>query len=433
MRAAPPSLVVLLAIVLGLLTTACEVTPGFVERWENRPGSEERFIEWLHREDTSQEVKNKSFELLLRQWEYSGPMFRNPNVRILAGIPSDAARAATVRANLPVMRELTEQGGNWRFRGREQAYYIRRGVTDESLRAEVDAFLIEWFDNHWDPCEAGPSAIGARDVLNLIGREQGEGVIAGVIRNADPHTAMICLRDQAAGVEWLGRSDEVAAAVRTRWIDGPQYTEAEGEDSPQVGPRRIRFLEFIQGMAKHPDIKALLFERIDARDIDASLMLGILGEARSDEDLAALESLVGRDGLARWYAFRTLVEVEGVDGLRRALGAVPASGAFEQWAGDEPREDGFRHGAGIACGSAQLSENASTMRPVLLDAAASGPLPRRTLATVCLISVANADVATRLQAIRGELESDPELPAWGEGTMTLGALMDLAIAQGRSE
>lgn len=412
----------------AFLLTACEVTPGFVERWENRPGSEERFIEWLHSESTSQDVKVKSMELLLRQWEYSGPMIRDQQRGVLRNIPS-SSRVPVMRANLSTIRELMEEPGTWKFRGREQAIYFRRATEDPQLLEEIDGLLVHWFENHWNPCESAPTAVSTSDALNVLGEERGSPFVTRILREGDFHAASICLRDQVSGVEWISTSEDVALAFAHRWDNGP----LPGEDNPTRDTQLIRFLEFLQTMSANPAAKAWMIDRVaDTEETYRTVFQHILTSSTSEEDVASLVSLLERDSRTRWYAFRLLIDTEEIDGLRRGLSAMPRSANFARWddEGDDP--EAMRKGVEVACGSPKLSEIAEAARPLLHEAAASNHPVNRVIAVLCLSRIGNEESAERLQAIRADLGDDIEIPHWSEQGATLQALIDGAIARIRA-
>ena len=78
--------------------SACEPTPGYLQRWPNTPESEERFKGYLLDSDLTHEVRVKALELLIEQWDYSASMLFNGGT--LDEIADTATRDAILRLSL---------------------------------------------------------------------------------------------------------------------------------------------------------------------------------------------------------------------------------------------------------------------------------------------------------------------------------------------
>ena len=89
------SLGAMLLVTLG----ACRVTVNDLEKWRNRDGSEEKFVEWMLDPEATADVRSKAIEMLFEQYDYGAEFI--PRV---ADLPPDHRDRAILDAGAPQSR-----------------------------------------------------------------------------------------------------------------------------------------------------------------------------------------------------------------------------------------------------------------------------------------------------------------------------------------
>lgn len=406
------------ALLLGL--AACEPTPSYLQRWANTPDSEEKFAAYLLDPDLSHEVHVKALELLVEQWDYSSGMLFNGGT--VKDMPDAAERDATLRDATPRIRALYDQGGAWHYKMRDAAYHLRAATEDASVREGLDAIVVDWVVNHWDPCQANNGVVRVIELLEVAGQAAAETKMAEIVRES-PFDRVICFgRETNGGVEWIRSSTAIAEAYTTRW------------DSGEIGEsEQIRF-EMIEDMAALHQVEAMrawMFAKLRDADFEPlfkNAILDVLSNNPSDSDVEGYRTLLANETNARWGAMQQILNARGSDGLAFVLDNLPAEGEYGFYRG-EIQADGLRSVANeIVCVMPKLQELGDNARRVFERYVASENLPVRALAIGCLARFGDSQTLGRLTEARAALgRTPPAAPRWGEGA-TFELVIDEAIA-----
>lgn len=410
------------AVVLPLVLLACEVRPSTVERWANRPGSEERFIGYLQDPSTSLEVKQKSLEMLVRQWQYSASMLRDGEP--LRAMPQADVRDRILVDLLPFLRERAQASGVQRYHQRDIAYHLMRGSESAEVREAYVGFLTEWMSSYWEPCVSG-GTVSPRAVLERIGPERGAPLIVERLQSMSFADIGDCLRPQLRGLPWLPTHDGVAQGWIQRWEVGDRPT---GDDimSQQA------ITNFFEGMdlsGPSDAMKRWLLETLATPGAPFGHFFDqMLKRHREESDAPLYVEAVGREGEFRFQAMVVLAELRGAEGVRMALSALPEESAYNRW-GQQEREDGLQLGAHLFCTDDAVKALRESGRLVFEAVMADGEAttPARAVAAYCLGQLDNQSALPALRAVQSDLgRTSPAVPHWGGAN--LGTVVGRAVA-----
>ena len=385
--------------------SACEPTPGYLERWANTPGSEDKFVEYLHDRSLSHDVHVTALALLIEQWDYSASRLYNGEV--LAPIEDVATRDRILADATPRLRELYDQGEAWTYKMRDAAFHLRGATENPEVLAGLDAVIIDWINNHWDPCQLGLGVVQTSALLGVAGPENAQPKVLEIIGEA-AFDRVLCFGRDVTSLDWIYTSDEVAQAYIDRWTNGPV------SDNTQL---RFEFFEHIIRFRNVGIVRTWMFEQISGDEMDAlfkNAILDALSDDPSDEDIAAYIGLLSNETYARWSAFQTIVDARGSDGLEMALTNLPAEGEFGFYDG-AVRPDGLKSvTANFLCELTKLVDLGDNARSVFERHIADENINARLISIACLARFGERSTITRLTEARDALGRAP-VPAPGFG------------------
>ena len=402
-------------VVFGILLVAvagCETRPGTVDRWANRPGSEERFLGYLRDPTLSLEVKERALYHIVNQWQHASRYMVDGAP--LREMPDAAERDRLLLGVLPTLEERAASETIQRYHARDIAFHFSRGTDGQEVRDRYRQFLVSWTDRYWDPCRAA-GGVPMRAVLEMIGEEAGAPFVAARIQGLEFAEVISCLPAQLSGLAWLPTSETVARAYTERWDAGRILTGESRTDQEAM----VRYLELMDVVGPTDHMKSWIIERLGDPAARYGFFLSqILANHREPEDSARYLAALATDTGFRWMAFGILVQGDGAAGLTRALEALPASETYDTLAG-QARTDGLRAGAQRICTAQLLDELRDDLRPVFERFAQRSDRPAaQALAVACLGVVGNANSVALLARLRTEQGRQPAaLPGWAGGTL----------------
>jgi hypothetical protein len=407
-----------LAIVF-FAVSACEPTPRYLERWANTPGSEERFLAYLVDSSLSHEVRVTALELLIQQWDYSASDLYGGEV--LQQIEDTEVRDRIVLDATPKIRELYDQGEAWTYKMRDAAFHLRGSTHNEEVLAGLDAIIIDWIGNHWDPCQLGLGVVQTSALLEVAGPENAQSKVLEIIGEA-AFDRLLCFGRDVHSLDWIFSSEEVAQAYIARWTDG------QLSDNPQL---RFEFFEHLIRFRNTTSVRTWMFEQITGDEMEAlykNTILDVLSDDPSDADIDGYVTLLSNESYARWSAFQSIVEARGSDGLEMVLTSLPPEGEYGFYDG-AIRPDGLKSvTSGFLCELTKLQELGDNARGVFERHMEDENLPARLISIACLANFGERSTVTRLTEVRDGLGDDP-VPVVGFGEeASLQSVIDETIA-----
>ena len=407
-------------VLLGLSLAACEPTPGYLERWANTPGSEDKFVDYLHDPDLSHEVRVTALALLIEQWDYSASRLYNGEV--LAPIEDRATRDRILADATPRLRELYDQGEAWTYKMRDAAFHLRGATENPDVLAGLDAVIIDWINNHWDPCQLGLGVVQTSALLDVAGPENAQPKILETIGEA-AFDRVLCFGRDVTSLEWLYTSEEVAQAYVDRWANGPI------SDNMQL---RFEFFEHVLRFRGTSTARTWMFEQISGDEMDAlfkNAILDALSDDPSDEDIQAYVGLLANETYARWSAFQSIIDARGSDGLEMVLSNLPSEGEYGFYDG-AVRPDGLKSvTSNFLCELPKLVELGDNARSVFERHIADENINARLISIACLAQFGERSTITRLTEARSDLGRSPvAAPGFGPEASVQGVIDDTIAA-----
>lgn len=419
----------ILAATLMLASVGCEVTPEKLDRWANREGSEEMFIEYLEDPETSYEVKVRAVELLVDQWRYSGPMIRNG---ALDDVPEDTLSSAVDGAMAHF--ETTFESGERvdQVRVRDAIFYLRPLVTDQEVRQQLDDMIIGWLRNDWasNPCvEVGGVTSG--QMLNRLGQEQGEPILNEVLSEGG-YEPLMCALNNTENVEWRSESEVLGTTLINRWDSWAE------DDLPDATQPRISFLDQLSNFAELEPVRVWLFEKFLDQEINPvyrNYMADLIADTRVEADRERYLPMLNNNDTYRWVAVEALTEMApaNAEGLLLALNNLPSvpenpeeadTVDYAFWNGSR-QADGLRSAANAICNLEAVTGQADNVRgPLMENINIENPYARAVLIR-CLGTTGNAETIEALTAYKEGLDNTTnlEIPYWSGDVPTLGRTM----------
>lgn len=406
-----------------MLTSGCKATPERLDRWENRERSEEMFVGHLQNPDDDHAVRVRALELLVKQWRYSAPMFRDG---VLTNIPDAEGRESVVRDALPAIEKLfRSENETQRIYTRDALFSMRRQVTSaENLKA-IDALLVEWLREDWaaNPCrEIG--GVRASQIFDMVGREGTEPLLVSVFDQGDWEKAY-CALDNTKDLAWRPESAPVASSLLGFWDKGLV---------PEGLQNRVKFLDELSTFSALPVVREWAFEKIRDENVptnDRGVMVALLARSWVPEDLPKYKDMLKNADLYRWEAVRSLIAMQSADGLEVALSGLPVDSDYAFWNGAR-RSSGFGEAANFVCGIPQMKEKPGEMLPVLARHASSADnIYARAISIHCMGALGDASTVAQLQEIKRGLSkaTDVAVPFWqADGEMSVSQLIDASVA-----
>lgn len=412
----------LLAACLGLSVAACEPTPNYLDRWANREGSEDKFIGYLQSPETSLEVKTRALVLLVEQWQYSSSAMRNGEP--LTQLEPDV-RAQVVNGAIPGIREIYDESEAMQVRVRDAVYHISKAVDDAEARDGLRAIVRDWLENHWQPCRQ-VGAVTTSDLFRMLGPTVGNEIILNKIKDGG-YEQVVCTLQSTRDVSWRNQSEEIAIAVKDKWVDG---------GLPDNSQARITFLDEFAPLVNHEPVKVWLFEQFDNNEIDAlyrNYFVELLTSNRSENDIPRYVELLKLENNFRWMGVKALVDIENAAGLDRALNNLPVESDYA-WFDGARRYDGFRRASNVVCNLKRLGEIEDQIRDVFEQHLDDENIYARVISIDCLGKYGDNESIEKLNAAkRGISRADNvEAPYWvleSEEVLTLHDLIDESITE----
>lgn len=398
--------------------TGCEPTPEFLQQWANTPDSEERFAGYLKDPTVSHEVRVTALELLIRQWQYSAPMFAGGQV--LREMPDPAERDAVIRDVIPFLsgyvRDATTSA-----RGRDAVMALREGTDNAEVIGQLNGILLEFINTQWTPCLQSSGAVSAQTILSALPEADAAPRVAAVFREGET-SDVICFITNIQNVSWLNQSSTVAQAYMERYNSG---------NLPEGDQARFDYIQYSLKMIEQPVIRDFYFERVANLETDPlhrNFMLDALAQNPVDGEQQRYLALLNVPLTVRWAAIQTIVERDGSQGLEAVLSNLPAEGEFRLYQGTV-RADGFQQSAeNIVCAITKLTELGDFARQTFERHIEDENLNARALSLSCLERFGNAQTAERLRTWADGLGRDPVPTPPGYGGLSFQQLAEETIA-----
>lgn len=413
------ALMAALTVSFSLALAACEPTPAYLEKWANREGSEEMFARYLRDPDVSHEVRVTALRLLLEQWDYSASLFREDG-GILREIPDAAERDATILDALPRVRELYAEEAN-RVKMRDVLFTLRPASDSAEVRAAIDETLLDWLNNHWEPCVESASPVSPGRLVETLGQAAAEPRLVRTIAEGG-FNDLLCQGRTVDRVEWLAQSDALAQAYVDRWRAGIDTNSLQ---------LKVELVDHMLRMRSRPAIRQWMFAGANDPSIEPeirNLLLEWITREEVDGDRERIVELLRvSETYARWSAFELLVNRGGSDGLELALTSLPSTGEYGFYRG-EVLPNGFRSVAeNVVCPITRLQELGDNARAVFQRHIADANPYVQVLAIECLKRFGDSSTIARLTELKTALGRAPvAAPRFGEG-VTVQSLIDETI------
>jgi hypothetical protein len=416
----------LAATVLGSLV-ACDVTVNDLEKWRNRPRSEERFVEWMLDPEATPDVRSKAIEMLFEQWEYGKDFIAR-----VSDLPQGHRDQAIMDA-LPRLVDLyggaeifLPPSSSTRLRpvqARDGAILLMATTSTAEVRASISEQLIgAWLGDHYRACTTSVGAHANWQLFSMVGSEFGLPIMTGVITEGT-HEEVVCQDDSLQQVSWLPEvSDALSQAYITRW-ENRRPQSVTGQE------------QLVRAMVRLPEsqnlklwmLQTLTSENAAARPdnlliVDAFLeYIRPLAEPGDAERYARMIAIY--EGNIRWLAFDQVLRLRGVEGILLALSSIPDAGVWGLWQ-NRVEEDGFQRAAEYICTRDHVTEAAAAARPRFEQALTMDNWIAVAIALHCLGEVGNSD---SLEAIGDLNRNNVAIPSWGAEETTIGNLARTTI------
>jgi len=423
-----------LLVLLMLLAVGCKVSPRTLEKWRNRPGSEENFVMWMLDPELSAEVRSKAIEMLIEQYNYEGPEYL-PRV---ADLPQDQRDQAIMDA-LPRITALYE-GAEFTLgtddlfhlepvQVRDSAFILMETTETPEVREALLTLIFRWLQEKYNPCITYSGKHSAAEVLTTVGPTRGMEVVAHFIESGTMEE-MICHTSSLAHVSWLPEvADQVAEVFINRWENR----------RPEAIENQLGMIDAMLSIPESRSLKTWVFINHLANSESEIMVLSpdavmafveyVRPLSTAEDDVAYYETMIQiREGNLRWMAFEDVVRLQGAPGLDRALNAIPEAGVWSRWAG-EMREDGLKRAATYICGR-PIRAIAEEARGVFEQHLESPNLVARAIAIRCLAEIGNE---ASIELMEEQSRNRSMVPAWGtDEESTISAIIADAIERIRT-
>ena len=426
--------VILVAVLLSTFAMgACKVSPGTLQKWSNRPGSEEKFVIWMLDPESSAEVRSKAIEMLVEQYDFEGAQFL-PRVSELPQSQRDAAIAAAI----PWITKLYE-GQEYVLGDKEDAVLAPVKVRDavfilldttetEETRAALLGIIVRWLQEYYDPCVLLSGRHTAADVLSTVGPERGLEIVTHHIENG-AFNDIVCQSTSLVDVSWLPSvPDQIAEAYIRRWEERPP----EDLDSQLTMIASMLLVPESRSLKTWVFMNHLANNDSEIMRVSPDAIMAFMEYVRplsTADDIAYFETMLRiREGNLRWMAFEDIVRLGGATGLNRALDAIPDAGIWSRWAG-EIRDDGLRRAATYICGRPirSIGDEARTIFEAHID---TPNLVARAITIRCLAEIGNEH---SIELLQSQAQNQTLIPAWGtDEERTVAAVVAEAIERIRT-
>lgn len=404
-------------VALTLLSTGCQTTPGKLEKWANTENSEELYKSVLLDPKSTAELRTSALFHLVDQSDYSAAMLMGGG--FLKEMP-DATRSATIRDALPrIKAELLDKEGPKRVKTRDLLYHIRQAVSDAPTKDAIDALLLDWVVQSWNP-QAEVGTVAFRDIAGLLGPEKVSPILVKILTSKEVTFEQVRgLQTQLRRTSWLPKADAVAAALLPVW---------DRTDIPNDPQLRVDFLDDLAGFTEAPSLQAWLVARAADPKTDplfANIMMDMLkGMVVNDSLIASYTNMLQKESVSRWAAFQKLVEAKNSEGLELALSKLPASGEYGAWdRGVVP--NGFSEAGKSVCSLSKLAEMGDNARRVFEAHIGDANIHSAALSVRCLQVLGDAGTIAKLESAKRSANASKEIPAWGG--MKFSGLLDETV------
>lgn len=403
-----------LALICALALGACKVSPRTLEKWRNRPGSEELFVQWMLSPEATAEVRQKAIEMLFEQYDYEGAE-QLPRV---ADLPQEQRDQAIMDA-LPRIIELYEGaeftlGGDDLFKldpvkVRDAVFILLDTTETPATRDELMAIITRWLNEEYNPCVLSTGRKSAAGVLSAVGVERGLPVVTRFIQE-ESFEYMLCQSTSMADISWLAEvADQVAEAYINRW----ESRRPQALENQLVMSYAMLTVPESRSLKTWVFVNHLTNTASEIMQVSPDAVMAFIDYVRplsTTDDIRYYEQVLQRrEGNLRWMAFEDIVALGGPEGLGRALDAIPDAGVWSRWGG-EIREDGLSRAATYLCGRPVHGIPAEGARAVLEARLEAPNLVARAIAIRCLGEIGNDATIALLQ---GQSETTTLVPAWG--------------------
>lgn len=405
-------------VALAFVSSGCQTTPSKLEKWANTENSEELYKSVLLDPKSTAELRKSSLFHLFDQADYSAAMLMGGG--FLKEMP-ESTRSQTVRDALPrIKAELLDKEGPKRIKARDLLYQVRQSVSDAPTKEAIDALLLDWVAQSWNP-QAEVGTVAFRDIAGVLGAEKVTPILVKVLTSKELTFEQVRgLQTQLRRTAWLPKADAVAAALLPVW---------DRTDIPNDPQLRVDYLDDLAAFTESASLQAWLVARASDPKTDATfanMMLDMLkGMVVSDSLVASYTELLQKESVSRWAAFQKLVEAKNSDGLELALSKLPVSGEYGAWdRGVVP--NGFSEAGKSVCSLSKLAEMGDNARRVFEAHIGDANIHAAALSVRCLQLFGDATTIAKLEAAARSANAPKEIPAWGG--MKFGGLVAETIA-----
>jgi hypothetical protein len=420
-------LVFIFLTVSVLSLQGCKTSVRTLERWSNRPNSENLFIDWSNDpEQSTPEIRTRAVEMLIEQYDYEG----YNTIPRLAELPQDWRDQAILDA-LPRITEVYE-GASFTLGGSDEftldAVKVRDAVlalmetTDTpQVQDALTVLLVRWFNDFYDPCLERTGRHMMVDILSTLGKEHGLPLVLRFISSSESE-GMWCQSQFLQNLSWLPEVRETIANA---------YIEVMNSLSSTDISNQISMVDVMTSLSDSATLKNWIFANhltnagslLMTDPTTKQIFMNYASSLATEEDIPQFISMINTwDGNLRWMAFEHMITVSGAQGLTQALDALPQTANWNQWAG-ELKDDGLKRAATYICGRPinDMHEQALT---VFQDHLTAENIATKVISMRCLAEIGNDTTITLLS----NSASDRTLiPAWGTTENTVGALASYAI------
>jgi hypothetical protein len=398
---------------LTLLSAGCQNTPSKLDKWANTENSEELYKSVLLDPKSNDELRKVALFHLFDQADYSAAMLMGGG--FLKDMP-EATRSRAITDALPrIKAELLDKEGAKRIKARDLLYQVRFAVTDAPTKEAIDALLLEWVANSWNP-QSEVGTVAFRDIAGILGAEKVSPILIKILGSKELTFAQVRgLQTQLRRTAWLPKADAVAAALLPVW---------DRTDIPNDPQLRVDFLDDLAAFTESPALQAWLVARAADTKTDptfANIMMDMLkGMVVNDSLIASYTNMLQKESVSRWAAFQKLVEAKNSEGLELALSKLPVSGEYGAWdRGVVP--NGFAEAGKSVCSLSKLAEMGDNARRVFEAHIGDANIHAAALSVRCLQGLGDANTIAKLEAAKSGANAKTEIPAWGG--MKFGALL----------
>lgn len=431
MKIGSPQLRIALAFVfIGVLFTlnGCTNSPEGLDRWANRPGSEELFIKRLQDPKMDDATRAHALELLVEQWRYSADLVRKD---VISDIPEENGRERVVAKAIPqIEKYFKTDDKTQRIQTRDAIYTVRKQVTSQENIDKLDGLLIGWLQSDWtaNPCEE-IGTTRASGIFNTIGQKKGEPILVGVFDEGSWEKTY-CALTNTDNVEWRNESTQVAEALLGFWDRGIV---------PEDMQNQVTYFDFLYTFAKLPAVRKWSFSKMRDEKISENhrgIITKILAKSATEEDLPMYKDMLNNTDIYRWEALRVFVHVKGAAGLDEALSALPEESDYAYW-NKARRLNGLKSAADFVCtiGEIEDPENTQDMKAVFLKHAKgnAGNIWSRAISTYCLGYIGDESDFKTLESLKSSGDTSAMVSFWSSdanndaGAVTIKEVIDDTI------